>query len=141
MKYTLFFLSLSSISLAATCEKGYFRSAADKPCNYACSDGCKGGTCAEIGGACTDTSGCEEGWQNTSAESKDCASPICFGGRACSEGGKCVAPNQCICGESGAQIVAKYGDYPSKDGETEVKGYDCVSLRKDGIWGAGIALV
>merc|ERR1712088_1127317 len=57
---------------------------------------------------------------------------------ACSEGCECVAPNHCVCGESGAQIVAKKGTYPDENGQ---EGYNCVSLRKDGIWGAGLALI
>jgi len=51
------------------------------------------------------------------------------------ENGKCVAPNYCVCGESGAQVVGLKRTY---DG---IEGINCVSLRRDGIKGAGIALI
>lgn len=127
-----FLLALVSATFAADCNPGYFRKTDDENCNYACSEGCKGegNLCESTGGKCLE--GCNtELWEN----SDTCDVPKCFGSAGCSEGGKCVAPNTCICGESGAQVVAKKVDV---DG---VEGTDCVSLRKDGIMGAGIALI
>lgn len=119
---------------AETCKPGYWRASENEACNYACSDGCAESKCAEIGGKC-DTAECVKGWESKNNNGK-CDVPQCFGSAGCSEGGQCIAPNHCICGESGAQIVAKRVNQ-GEDNE----GYDCVSLRKDGIMGAGIALV
>merc|ERR1712018_900388 len=78
------------------------------------------------------------GWTNFGKENK-CDSPICNGGEVankCDNNGQCVAPNVCICGQSGAQEVAK-----DISEETGKQIYQCVSLRKDGIKGAFIALL
>lgn len=64
-----------------------------------------------------------------------CNVPVCWGSAGCAEEGECVAPNYCICGKSGAQVVGKQ---VRNDG---IEGIDCVSLRKDGIVGAGIAMI
>jgi len=138
MKFIIPFLTLIfTVAFAKECEQGYFSKGTDS-CNWACSEGCKDNSCND-NGVCT-TSECLAGWENSSSDSADCASPICFGGRACAEGGKCVYPNQCICGQSGAQVVAKSGTFEDVNGN-EVEGTDCVSLRKDGIKGAFISLV
>ena len=59
---------------------------------------------------------CNKGWKGDR-----CAEPICFGDNGCAEGGKCVAPDYCVCGEAGAQTVGIYRDF---DG---TKGTNCVS--------------
>lgn len=141
MKLILILFSLFSLSFAATCQEGYFSKGGDK-CNYACSPGCKDEKCDDTGKCLVEQ--CEEGWVNGNdrdAIKDGCTTPICFGGRKCDNGGKCVAPNTCICGESGAQVVAKYGEFASENGKDMIEGTDCVSLRKDGIKGAFVALV
>jgi len=135
MKFLVFLTFITTV-FAAVCEEGYF-SKGTQSCNYACSDGCKDNKCND-NGVCT-TPTCEAGWKNSKDNDGDCSSPICFADRpekGCSEGGKCVYPNTCICGASGAQIVAKEVFVDGKS-----VGYDCVSLRKDGIIGALVALV
>lgn len=128
-------LALLGLVAAQSCETGYY-SVDDSPCHYACSDGCGDQGCNADGGACV-SSTCEDNWQNSEKDNNKCDAPMCFGKvkGGCAEGGQCVGPNTCICGQSGAQIVAKAGEY---DG---VEGTNCVSLRKDGIMGAGVALV
>jgi len=127
--------------VAAECPTGYYSGDASlDTCNFACSEGCKGeaNACDAVSGVCVDTSGCNDNWKSASNNGK-CDVPMCFGKvDGCAEGGKCVAPNHCVCGESGAQIVAKYGEFPADSGN---EGYNCVSLRKDGIFGAGLALI
>lgn len=59
----------------------------------------------------------------------------CFGDTGCAEGGSCVAPNYCVCGESGAQTVGLKRNY---DG---IEGINCVNLRKDGLIGCVIAFI
>jgi len=112
----------------AACRVGYW----GKTCNNACG-ACAGNKgCNEKSGECPDagkTGACEEGW-----EGNGCDKPICFGNAGCENDGKCVAPNYCVCGESGAQVVGVNKMY---DG---IQGVNCVSLRKDGIKGAFIAL-
>lgn len=136
LSVSIIFALIGAIA-AETCSNGYFATAAGEPCNFACSDGCKDNACSAIGGACTDTTGCNEGWKDAVKGSGKCDSPICFGDAGCSEGGTCIAKNHCICGKSGAQVVAK--NMVGDDGK--FAGVDCVSLRKDGIMGAGVALI
>lgn len=121
----------------ADCPATYFRLTAEDNCNWACSDGCADNLCASTGGKCN-TEKCVDGWKN-GKEGGRCDVPVCeFNGVAgCSEGGECVAPQTCICGQSGAQVVAK----PQFDENDKLIGTDCVSLRKDGIMGAGIAII
>ena len=126
--------------VAAECPKGYYSGVANGPCNFACSEGCvgEGNPCDPVTGVC-DNAKCNPNWENSDNSANKCDVPQCFGkADGCAEGGKCVAPNHCVCGESGAQIVAKKGTYPDENGQ---EGYNCVSLRKDGIWGAGLALI
>lgn len=137
--FIILLLSAATTYAAITCPEGYF-STDDQTCNSACSDGCPNALCESDTGACTDPSRCEAGWTNSGSDKNDCAAPICFGGRPCAEGGECVGPNMCICGKSGAQVVAKVGTFSSKDG-ADIAGTDCVSLRKDGIMGALVALI
>lgn len=146
MKIFAILASVIAVASAAQCKSGYWKLTADSACNYACSPGCPPtaegvSPCAEIGGACTSSEACQTGWQNAKDDNK-CDRPICkfernAGLDGCANGGKCIAPNTCICGQSGAQIVAK--TVQNNAGEDE--GVDCVSLRKDGIVGAFIALV
>jgi len=108
-------------------------------CNNVCI-GCNANEgCSQDKGACT--GGCAEGYEVTSTQT---CQPKCFGvlGNAgCDNGGECVAPNYCICGKSGAQVVGVYKeDHAAKGGKTEA-GTQCISLRKDGIKGAFISLV
>jgi len=116
----LLLLALTICSATALkCRTGYYGS----DCNVACG-ACKTGTCNEKTGACT--GGCDDGWNGNK-----CDEPECFKSEGgCAEGGKCVAPNYCVCGESGAQVVGIKND----------QGVNCVSLRKDGIKGAFIAI-
>lgn len=131
--YCLLALVISGALAAGTCRAGYYGA----KCNKACSSGCKGGTC-DVEGVCTDTSGCEPGWKSTNTKSAKCEKPICFASTGgCDYDGDCIAPNYCICGKAGAQVVGLKRIFP---GETE-EGTNCVSLRKDGIIGAGFALL
>lgn len=123
---------------AAECATGYWAAEANGACTNACSDGCVDSACNPVGGACTTVKECTKGWK--SDEAGRCDQPICSfvaEGQGCSEGGKCVAPETCICGESGAQVVAK----SQADEAGKHIGFDCVSLRKDGLMGAGVALI
>merc|ERR1711936_354011 len=101
-------------------------------CNNACGACAKEKPCDKTTGVCPEsgtTGACVTGWKG-----KSCDEPICFGGAGCENEGKCVAPDYCVCGESGAQVVGVNKMY---DG---IQGVNCVSLRKDGIKGAFIAL-
>jgi len=115
--------SLAIVGAMAACESGYYGENCDALCGM-----CKDDKPCTADGKCPD--GCAKGWAGDL-----CKDAQCFGGAGCSEGGKCVAPDYCVCGELGAQIVGKE---VNKGG---VVGTDCVSLRKDGIKGAGIAMV
>jgi len=119
-----------SATWAAECTReGYW----GEDCNNVCGK-CKDDVaCNKANGQCAN--GCAENWTSEKSADKDCSTPTCFGDKGCSEGGKCVDVNYCICGEQGAQIVGKS---VTVDG---TEGIDCVSLRKDGIKGAGIAMV
>ena len=145
MKIFAVFASFIAVASAAQCQSGYWKIDENSACNYACSPGCPpvegASSCNEIGGACASTEKCNDGWQSAEGENK-CDRPVCdfarnAGQKGCANGGKCIAPNTCICGQSGAQIVAK----TVFDAEGNEDGTDCVSLRKDGIIGAFIALV
>lgn len=139
---TLFVASFAAES--QPCTAGYWRGGnSENACNWACSPGCSSGLCDETSGACFYEEGasksCAPGWENKDSTDR-CDSPICqFNGvSGCSEGGRCIAPQYCICGTSGAQIVGKHV-YNEATGADE--GINCVSLRKDGIIGSFIALV
>jgi len=145
MKIFAVFASFIAVASAAQCQSGYWKIDENSACNYACSPGCPpvegASSCNEIGGACASTEPCNDGWVSAEGENK-CDRPVCdfarnAGAKGCANGGKCIAPNTCICGQSGAQIVAK----TVFDAEGNEDGTDCVSLRKDGIIGAFIALV
>lgn len=97
-----------------------------------CGGGCKGDACDKSTGECTQ-SGCLENW--TSSSGNKCDVPVCFGKAGCAQGGKCVAPNYCVCGTSGAQVVGVQREF---DG---IEGVNCVNLRAQGIKGAGVALL
>jgi len=91
--------------------------------------------CNKKTGACDDAK-CVEGYDVQASKDGKCV-PNCFGAQGaagCDNGGECVAPNYCICGKSGAQVVGVTGTFPGGEGT------QCVSLRKDGIKGAFIAL-
>jgi len=141
MKLYAIFASLMFAAVSAeSCGNGYWSETGEKPCNFACSPGCAEG-CNIKGGACTGISiQCADGWVSSNDNGK-CDSPICNfernGVEGCANGGKCIAPDTCICGQSGAQIVAK--TVYKADGVT-ADGTDCVSLRRDGIIGSFIAL-
>ena len=129
---------------AASCNLGYY----GEKCNNACSDGCPIAVtdnsdltkCDKDTGACEFVSGdaCKEGY-TSSDDQKRCDQAVCFGNKGCAEGGECVAPNYCICGKSGAQVVALNKEFEGDNGQM-IQGTNCVSLRKDGIKGAFIAL-
>jgi len=108
-------------------------------CNNVCI-GCKAGEGCDDKGVCTGD--CADGYKPAS-NGKPCE-PECFGVRGdagCDNGGECVAPNYCICGKSGAQVVGVYRkDHTTSSGQT-AEGTQCISLRKDGIKGAFISLV
>jgi len=117
-------LGFSATAFAATCDTGLW----GENCSNVCV-GCDAKGC-DSNGKCT-SGNCLEGYQ----QNGDLCKPSCFGGLGgCAEGGECVAPNYCICGKSGAQVVGVAGTYEG------VEGTQCVSLRKDGIKGAFIAL-
>ena len=142
----LYSISAQSSSQTSACNKpGYY----GPNCNYACSDGCPTKIKSNFGltkcdpkdGFCTDennqkVSKCEDKWENDDA--KMCDQPLCFGSNGCDEGGKCIAPDYCICGESGAQTVGMYKEYEI-NGE-RFTGTNCVSLRRSGLKGAFVAL-
>jgi len=120
---------------AKTCPTGLY----GENCNNVCI-GCKDGQgCDQKTGACDD--GCADKYQ---IKSDGKCEPECFGQRGnagCDNGGECVAPDYCICGKSGAQVVGVYKeDHATKDGKIQA-GTQCISLRKDGIKGAFISLV
>merc|ERR1711997_367452 len=119
MKLLVLLAVIVGAATAANCRAGYYGS----DCNVACG-ACKDGASCNKDGACA--KGCEDGWSG-----KNCDIAECFKNEGgCAEGGKCVAPNYCVCGEVGAQVV----------GITDADGnVNCVSLRKDGIKGAFIA--
>jgi len=113
----------------AACRDGYWGATCNNACGACAGDNNK---CDAVTGKCPNagkTGACEQGW-----EGDGCDQPICFGTAGCDNDGKCVAPNYCVCGESGAQVVGVNKMY---DG---IQGVNCVSLRKDGIKGAFIAL-
>jgi len=123
------FILLAALAFAGVLAKecttpGYY----GDDCNSICGM-CKDDAVCDKDGKCPDGK-CADGWSGDV-----CKTAECFGNAGCSEGGKCVAPDYCVCGELGAQIVGKQ---VNKNG---VEGTDCVSLRKDGIKGAGIAMV
>merc|ERR1739847_73205 len=103
----LIFAQEEAATAQSACPSTYFRLTAEDNCNWACSDGCADNLCESTGGKCS-TEKCVDGWENAGKDGK-CDKPVCeFNGvKGCSEGGDCVAPNQCICGQSGAQVVAK----------------------------------
>lgn len=141
MKLYAIFASLmfAAVSAESKCGEGYWSVTGEKPCNFACSPGCAD-SCNIEGGKCIGDADCKKGWED-SEDSGRCDSPVCTFERnsntnGCANGGKCIAPQTCICGQSGAQIVAK--SVSKADGTHE--GTDCVSLRRDGIIGSFIAL-
>lgn len=86
-------------------------------------------------------SGCKAGWTDKKNGDNMCQQPQCFGNdgdNGCDNDGECIAPNYCICGRSGAQVVGVQGEY-EVNGKM-VDGTQCISLRKSGIKGAFIAL-
>jgi len=126
---TLLTLTLvAAVAYGAACTRnGYY----GDDCNTACGS-CKDDvSCNKNDGKCSD--GCAPGWTGDK-----CNVAQCFGqdgDAGCAENGKCVAPDYCVCGESGAQVVGLKRNFNG------VEGINCVSLRRDGIKGAGIALV
>jgi len=131
-------VSLAATGLAqdfkvSSCATGLY----GKDCNNVCI-GCKDNAGCNDEGVCND---CADGYKATNDGPCE---PECFGKRGnagCDNGGECVAPNYCICGKSGAQVVGVYkDDHTTQDGAT-VAGTQCISLRKDGIKGAFISLV
>jgi len=113
-------------------------------CNNVCIGCLPGAGCSKNTGACnadSDGNFCATGYKQ--ASDKQCE-PVCFGKQGkdagCDNGGECVAPNYCICGKSGAQVVGVLRNVTLASGDI-VEGTQCVSLRKDGIKGAFISLV
>jgi len=130
------------VCLAATsfaCEQGLW----GENCNNVCIGCLDGATCDQKTGACSAVEGnyCAAGYKNTADNQCE---PVCFGKQGknagCDNGGECVAPNYCICGKSGAQVVGVFKKVITSSGAVE-EGTQCVSLRKDGIKGAFISLV
>merc|ERR1711997_540892 len=106
-----------------------------------CPAGLYGENCAQVCAGCKDNAACAsdgvcdacaDGWK---PNDKSMCEPVCFGKQGksagCDNEGECVAPDYCICGKSGAQVVG----VANADGQVQ-----CVSLRKDGIKGAFISL-
>lgn len=120
-------LAILGVASAAECVRdGYWGEDCNNVCGY-----CKGNAaCDKATGKCP-AAACQDDWLG-----EKCDEPKCFGSKTgCSLGGKCVAPNYCVCGALGAQIVGKE---VTREGTT---GIDCISLRMDGIKGAGIAMI
>lgn len=136
-----------------------------KNCNTACSPGCqpmkKGDQgnglvrrglfqCDATTGKCNsfDKIGCQEGWISSKEKPGNCDVPKCFSNNDkkpnnCAYNGNCVAPNYCVCGKLGAQVVGKKGSYDVVGGKNvneKIEGINCVSLRADGFKGSLIAL-
>jgi len=110
------------------CRPGYW----GDDCNNACG-ACEGAdTCNKVNGACT-SAACQVGYESSS--DNKCDIPICFADQGCDNGGKCVAPNYCVCGEAGAQTVGLFRNYNG------IEGINCVNLRTDGLKGCLIAFV
>lgn len=127
MTKTVLLVSLAAFATvsAQSCRPGYY----GENCNQGCSPGCQNDLCDSATGECKESE-CNPGWRGDR-----CAEPICFGESGCAEGGKCVAPDYCVCGEAGAQTVGIYRDF---DG---IKGTNCVNLRTDGLIGCVIAFI
>jgi hypothetical protein len=121
MKLLVLLAVIVGAATAANCRAGYWGS----DCNVACGACKDNAACDKNTGKCP--KGCETGWNGANCDSAECFTND--GG--CAEGGKCVAPNYCVCGEVGAQVVG----ITDPDGNV-----NCVSLRKDGIKGAFIAI-
>jgi hypothetical protein len=121
--------SLAVFVAAKECDRdGYW----GDDCNKICGT-CATGVCDKKSGKCEE---CADKWVSGQAGEKLCNVPTCFGKEnGCDQGGKCIAPDYCICGEQGAQVVGK------EVTRGEITGIDCVSLRWDGIKGAAIAMV
>lgn len=127
MMRTLLTLTLVAAVAYGACNRpGYY----GDDCNTACGS-CANGDC-DKDGICPGKV-CETGWTGDKCDTAQCFGQD--GDAGCAENGKCVAPNYCVCGESGAQVVGLKRTY---DG---IEGINCVSLRRDGIKGAGIALI
>jgi len=126
---------LAATSYAA-CDVGLW----GEKCNNVCIGCPAGSTCDQTTGVCAD--GCADGYKPASGNGQ--CEAVCFGKQGknagCDNEGECVAPNYCICGKSGAQVVGVAGEFVGTDGQT-YEGTQCVSLRKDGIKGAFISLV
>jgi len=130
MTKTVLLVSLAAFAtVSAECRAGYY----GDDCNQGCSPGCKTDSC-DSEGVCKEP-GCILGWEDQESGDGRCGKPICFGDNGCAEGGKCVAPNYCVCGEAGAQTVGIYRDF---DG---IEGTNCVNLRTDGLIGCVIAFI
>jgi len=125
-------LVLAATGYAATCETGLWGENCDKLCV-----GCQ----VAEGAARPLAVKTKENATRNSATGYQLANsglcePVCFGkagknGGGCDNDGECVAPDYCICGKSGAQVV----------GVTQPEGgVQCISLRKAGIKGAFISL-
>jgi len=121
----------------AACNSGLW----GDDCNNVCIGCPDGASCDQKTGAC-EGGICATGYK-PSASNGQCEA-VCFGKQGknagCDNEGECVAPNYCICGKSGAQVVGVAGEFTGSDGQTYT-GTQCVSLRKDGIKGAFISLV
>merc|ERR1712004_149476 len=129
---------LAATSFAADdgCDKGLW----GENCNNVCIGCPDNAACNNVTGVCANDI-CADGYKLNGNEG---CQPTCFGKTGkfagCDNGGECVAPNYCICGKSGAQVVGVSKDVTLANGDI-VKGTQCVSLRKDGIKGAFISLV
>jgi len=131
MKLALLLLGLAVAYTNAECQDGYWGDGCNTVCG-ACADNA---FCDKKTGECPGA--CAKDWESAKDQKQKCDVPLCFGSNTGCSGGsgaKCVAPNYCICGELGAQVVGKQVE---RDG---VKGIDCVNLRMDGIIGSVIAM-
>merc|ERR1712226_45567 len=125
-------LGLTLIGVAfSACEFGYY---GDNCENYCI--GCPSAN-RDQSGKCADSE-CEVGWAKNPADEDRCSTPICFGEAGCKEGGNCIAPNYCMCGHLGSQIVSF--KKPSAGQVDYEAGIQCLSLRKSGLKGAFAAI-
>ena len=120
------------LTSAKKCRPGYYNSAEN--CIYSCSH-CLNKICIDDKGSCGANNFDLQNYNYVDPIAKTIGTPKCFGDQGCNEGGRCIAPNYCVCGQSGAQTVGVKGSWNG------VEGINCLSLRKDGLKGALFAFM
>jgi len=109
------------------CEEGYWGATGQPGCNL-CGK-CNDGKCDPTTGKC-DPAICIAGWSGP-----ECNEPVCADGMCGPpDGGKCVAPDQCVCTKLYSQ------EYEIDEAGVKTR-KGCYSLRTSGLKGAGISLL